>query len=119
MHRNEKPRNQKLMNEYAIKARTSDFRRRTSARSDARRLRRPCGARVVASRGLELEVTIRGSGTLAASALARHCEATGVSLPRKGRVHESVRGQSPLSHGIVALCHYGIVRLKFHNAIMA
>ena len=82
-------------------------------------MRRPRGTRVVASRGLELKVTIRGSGTLAASALARHCEATGVSLPRKGRVHESVRGQSPLSHGIVALCHYGIVRLKFHNAIMA
>ena len=86
------------MNEYAIKARTSDFRCRTSARSDARRLRRPCGARVVASRGLEFEVTIRGSGIPAASALARHCEATGVSLPRKGRVHESVRGQSPVSH---------------------
>ena len=60
-------------------------------------MRRPCGARVVASRGLELEVTIRGSGTPAASALARHCEATGVSLPRKGRVHESVRGQSPVN----------------------
>ena len=99
-NRNQKPetRNSKPMSECATEEKTSDFRRRTSARSDARRLRRPCGARVVASRGLELEVTIRGSGTLAASALARHCEATGVSLPRKGRVHESVRGQSPVSH---------------------
>ena len=61
-------------------------------------MRRPRGRRVVASRGLEFEVTIRGSGTPAASELARHCEATGVSLPRKGRVHESVRGQSPVSH---------------------
>ena len=43
-------------------------------------MRRPRGACIVASRGLELEVTIRGSGTLAASALARHCKATGVSL---------------------------------------
>ena len=58
-------------------------------------MRRSRGTRVVASRGLELKVTIRGSGTPAASALARHCEATRVSLPRKGRVHESVRGQSP------------------------
>ena len=58
-------------------------------------MRRPRGARVVASRGLEFEVTIRGSGTPAASALARHCEATGVSLPRKGHVHENARGQSP------------------------
>ena len=107
------------MSECATEEKTSDFRRRTSARSDARRLRRPRGACIVASRGLEFEVTIRGSGTPAASALARHCEATGVSLPRKGRVHESVRGQSPVSHGIVALCHYGIVRLQFHNAIMA
>ena len=72
------------MSECATEEKTSDFRRRTSARSDARRLRRPRGARVVASRGLELEVTIRGSGTLAASELARHCEATGVSLPREG-----------------------------------
>ena len=48
--------------------RNSDFRRRTSAESGGRRLRWPYGARVVASRGLELEVTIRGSGTLAASA---------------------------------------------------
>ena len=98
---------------------TSDFRRRTSVGLRGRCMWWPYGARVVASRGLELEVTIRGSGTPAASALARHCEATGVSLPRKGRVHESVRGQSPVSHGIVALCHYGIVRLQFHNAIMA
>ena len=36
-------------------------------------------------RGLEFAGPNRGSGTLAASALARHCEATGVSLPRKGR----------------------------------
>ena len=81
-----------------IETMTSDFRRRTSADvSGGRCMRRPRGWRVVASRGLELEVTIRGSGTPAASALARHCEATGVSLPRKGRVHESVRGQSPVS----------------------
>ena len=77
------------------KTRTSDFRRRTSVESGGRCMRRPRGARVVASRGLELEVTIRGSGTPAASALARHCEATGVSLPRKGHVHENARGQSP------------------------
>ena len=60
-------------------------------------MRRPRVAHVVASRGQKLEVTIRGSGTPAASTLARHCEATGVSLPRKGRVHESARGQSPVS----------------------
>ena len=66
--------------------RNSDFRLRTSADvSGGRCLRRPRGACIVASRGLELEVTIRGSGTLAASALARHCEATGVSLPREWR----------------------------------
>ena len=65
--------------------RTSDLRRRTSVEMGGRRMWRPRGARVVASRGLELEVTIRGSGTLAASALARHCEATGVSLPRVWR----------------------------------
>ena len=64
---------------------TSDFRRRTSIRSGGRCMRWPYGARVVASRGLELEVTIRGSGTLAASELARHCEAIGVSLPREWR----------------------------------
>ena len=86
-----------MSRENATEEKTSDFRRRTSIRSGARRLRWPYGARVVASRGLELEVTIRGSGTLAASALARHCEATGVSLHRKGRVHESVRGLSPAS----------------------
>ncbi len=57
---------------------TSDFRRRTSVEMGGHRMWRPRGARVVASRGQELEVTIRG--TLAASALARHCEATGVSL---------------------------------------
>ena len=98
VHRNQKPRNQKLMNEYAIKARTSDFRRRTWAGSG----------------GLELEVTIRGSGTPAASALARHCEATGVSLPRKGRVHESVRGQSPVSQQVA---YYFVYKLfdKFVN----
>ena len=67
------------------KTRTSDFRRQTSAGLRGRYMRRPRGARVVASRGLELEVTIRGSGTPAASALARHCEATGVSLPRVWR----------------------------------
>ena len=43
------------------------------------------GKRTVAVRGLEFAGPNRGSGTLAASALARHCEATGVSLPRKGR----------------------------------
>ena len=85
-----------IMSRENATEKTSDFRRRTSARSDARRLRRPRGACIVASRGLEFEVTIRGSGTPAASALARHCEATGVSLPRKGRVHESVRGVSLL-----------------------
>ena len=58
--------------------RTSDLRRRTSVEMGGRRMWRPRGARVVASRGQELEATIRG--TLAASALARHCEATGVSL---------------------------------------
>ncbi len=73
------------MSECATEEKTSDFRRRTSARLGARRLRRPRGACIVASRGLELEVTIRGSGTPAASALARHCEATGVSLPRGWR----------------------------------
>ena len=80
--RNQKPetRNSKPMSECATEEKTSDFRCRTSAESGGRRLRWPYGARVVASRGLELEVTIRGSGTLAASALARHCEATGVSL---------------------------------------
>ena len=43
------------------------------------------GKRTVAVRGLEFAGPNRGSGTLAASAFARHCEATGVSLPRKGR----------------------------------
>ena len=47
---------------------SSDFRRRTSVEMGGRRMRRPRVVRVVASRGLELEVTIRGSGTLAASA---------------------------------------------------
>jgi hypothetical protein len=73
---------------------TSDFRRRTSAESGGRRMWRPRGARVVASRGQELEVTIRG--TLAASTLARHCEATGVSLPREERPHENAWGVSLL-----------------------
>ena len=41
-------------------------------------MRRSRGARV--ARSLKSEVTDRGSGTLAASALARHCKATGVSL---------------------------------------
>ena len=72
-------RNQKLMRGSATeKTRTSDFRRRTRVGSGERCMRRSRGACVVASRGQELEVTIRG--TLAASALARHCEATGVSL---------------------------------------
>ena len=33
---------------------------------------------------------------IAASALARHCEATGVSLPREGVSHENAWGVSPL-----------------------
>ena len=65
------------------KARTSDFRRRTSVESGGRYMRWPRGGRVVGSR--MSDVPNRGSGTLAASALARHCEATGVSLPRGGR----------------------------------
>ena len=76
------------------KMRTSDFRRRTSAGLRGRCMRRPRGARVVASRGQELEVTIRG--TLAASALARHCEATRVSLPREERPHGNAWGVSLL-----------------------
>ena len=55
----------------------------TSVEMGGRRMSRPRVARVVASRGQELEVTIRG--TLAASESARHCEATGVSLPRVWR----------------------------------
>ena len=74
--------------------RTSDLRRRTSVEMGGRRMWRPRGARVVASRGQELEVTIRG--TLAASALARHCEATGVSLPREERPHGNAWGVSLL-----------------------
>ena len=65
-----------IMSRENATEKTSDFRRRTSIRSGGRCMRRPRVARVVASRGLELEVTIRGSGTPAASALARHCEAT-------------------------------------------
>ena len=65
------------------KMRTSDFRRRTSAGLRGRYMRRPRGWRVAGSR--KSEVTNRGSGTPAASALARHCEATGVSLPREWR----------------------------------
>ena len=42
------------------------------------------------------EVPNRGSGTLAASTLARHCEATRVSLPRGGRPHENAWGVSLL-----------------------
>ena len=76
------------------KMRTSDFRRRTSTRSGGRCIRLPRGGHVVGSR--KSDVPNRGSGTLAASTLARHCEATRVSLPRKGRVHESVRGVSLL-----------------------
>ncbi len=95
-----------IMSREDATEKTSDFRRRTWAGSGGRCMWRPCGARVVASRGLELEVTNRGSGTPAASELARHCEATGVSLPRKGRVHESVRGQSPVSHAASALARH-------------
>ena len=78
------------------KMRTSDFRRRTSAGLRGRCMWRACGGRVVASRGLELDVPNRGSGTLAASALARHCEATRVSLPREERPHENAWGVSLL-----------------------
>ena len=67
----------------ATEEKTSDFRRRTSAGLRGRCMRRPRGGHVVGSR--KSEVTIRGSGTPAASALARHCEATGVSLPRGWR----------------------------------
>ena len=65
------------------KMRTSDFRRRTSAGLRGRCMRRPRGARV--ARRLKSEVTDRGSGTLAASALARHSEATRVSHDALGR----------------------------------
>ena len=64
------------------KTRTCDFRRRTSAGLRGRYMRRPCSARVAGSR--MSDVPNRGSGTLAASALARHCKATRVSLPREG-----------------------------------
>ena len=46
-------------------------------------MRRPCGRRVARSR--KSDVPNRGSGTLAASALARHCEATRVSHDALGR----------------------------------
>jgi hypothetical protein len=67
----------------AIEKRAADLRRGSGGRC----MRRPCGARVVASRSLKSEVTNRGSGTSAASALARRCEATRVSLPRGGVSH--------------------------------
>ena len=86
-----------MSREDATEEKTFDFRRRTSADvSGGRCVRRPRVARVVASRGLELEVTIRGSGTPAASASARHCEATGGSLPREERPHENAWGVSLL-----------------------
>ena len=98
------------MTECAIE---TDFRRRTSARLGARRLRRPRGARVVVSRGLELEVTIRGSGTLAASALARLCEATRVSLPRGGVSHGNARvvySNADYSYAPLTLREFGVWR---------
>ena len=88
--------------------RTSDFRRRASVEMGGSYIRRALWRSV--ARSLKSEVTNRGSGTLAASALARHCEATGVSLPRKGRVHESVRGQSPSnSSGLQWLLWQGLI----------
>ena len=54
-------------------------------------MRRPLARRVVASRGPKSRI-----GTLAASTLARHCEATRVSLPRGGRPHENAWGVSLL-----------------------
>ena len=65
--------------------RTSDFRRRASVEMGGSYIRRALWRSV--ARSLKSEVTNRGSGTLAASALARHCEATGVSLPRGGVSH--------------------------------
>ena len=53
-------------------------------------------ARAARYRLARSEVPNRGSGTLAASTLARHCEATGVSLPRGGRPHENAWGVSLL-----------------------
>ena len=84
----------KLGSGGATGKKTSDFRRRTSVESGRRCMRRPCGRRVARSR--KSDVPNRGSGTLAASALARHCEATGVSLPRGGRPHENAWGVSLL-----------------------
>ena len=83
-----------IMSRENATEKTSDFRRRTSAGSGGRCMRRPRGWRVAGSR--KSEVTIRGSGTLAASELARHCEATGVSLPREERPHENAWGVSLL-----------------------
>jgi hypothetical protein len=65
--------------------RTSNFRRRASVEMGGSYIRRALWRSV--ARSLKSEVTNRGSGTLAASALARHCEATGVSLPRGGVSH--------------------------------
>ena len=64
---------------------STDRRIDNAGKRGGRYMRRPRGACVVASRDLELEVTIRGSGTPAASALARHCEATRVSHDALGR----------------------------------
>jgi hypothetical protein len=90
-----KPETVKLMIGCAQGKRTSDLRRRTSVEMGGRRMWRPRVARVVASRGQELEVTIRG--TLAASTLARHCEATRVSLPREGGSQGNAQG--PVEQG--------------------
>ena len=92
--RNSERKTKGIMSRENATEKTSDFRRRTSAGSGGRYMRRLLGRCVVASRGLELEVTIRGSGTPAASASARHCEATGVSLPREG-ARTKTRGECP------------------------
>ena len=67
----------KLMKGYKNRKKTSDFRRRTSVESGGRCIWRLRGTRV--ARSLKLEVPNWGSGTSAASELARHCEATRVS----------------------------------------
>ena len=85
----------KLGSGGATGRKTSDFRRRTSVESGRRCMRRPCGRRVARSR--KSDVPNRGSGTLAASALARHCEATRVSLPREERPYGNVQG--PVEQG--------------------
>ena len=72
----------------------SDLRRRTSAGLRGRCIRLPRGGHVVGSR--KSDVPNRGSGTLAASTLARHCEATRVSLPREERPHGNAWGVSLL-----------------------